>query len=116
MLDSYNAKYFSNEINRACLVEIDFLDELEGGGEGGKERGARVTNLFLCGSESSVETELGRNTFNAVGGVDVLDAGDLEARGGALTGDDGRVCEEVFPNLSQGGYFFVCLVGLRGRG
>lgn len=46
-----------------------------------------------------METELCRNTFDAVGGVDIFDACDLEASSGPLAGDYGRVCEEVFPNL-----------------
>ncbi len=34
-------------------------------------------------------------------GVDVLDQGDLVAGRGALAGDDGRVGEEVFPDLER---------------
>lgn len=55
----------------------------------GGEGRAETTYLFLCGSESSLKTELCWNTFNAVGGVDVFDAGDLKASSGALAGDNG---------------------------
>lgn len=34
-------------------------------------------------------------------GVDVLYQGDLVASGGTLSRDDGRIGEEVFPNLSE---------------
>lgn len=61
--------------------------------------GRETTYLFLCGSESSVETELCRNTFDAVGGIDVFDTCDLEASCGSLAGNYSRVCEEIFPNL-----------------
>lgn len=54
-------------------------------GQGKKKK----TYLFLSGSQSCFETELCRNTFNSVGGVDVFDAGDLKASSGALAGDNG---------------------------
>lgn len=47
----------------------------------------------------AVEAELRRNALDTVGRVDVLDQRDLEAGGTALTGGDGRVGEEVFPDL-----------------
>jgi len=53
----------------------------------------------LCSLESARETELGVDTLDTVGRVDVLDHGDLVAGGGTLTGDDGRVGKEVFPDL-----------------
>jgi len=46
-----------------------------------------------------VQTELRRDAFDAVGGIDVLNEGDLVAGSGALAGDDGRVGEEEFPYL-----------------
>lgn len=46
-----------------------------------------------------MKTELCGNTFDAMGGVDVFDACNLEASSRSLAGDYGRVCEEVFPNL-----------------
>lgn len=46
-----------------------------------------------------METELCRNTFDAVGGIDVFDTCDLEASCGSLAGNYSRVCEEIFPNL-----------------
>lgn len=51
--------------------------------------GAETKYLFFCGSQSSLQTELCRNTFNAVGRVDVFDAGDLKASSGTLAGYDG---------------------------
>ena len=54
-------------------------------GRGGQ---TETTYLFLSRSESSLETELCRNTFNAVGGVDVFDAGNLKASSGALAGNN----------------------------
>lgn len=47
----------------------------------------------------SREVELGVNTLNTVRRVDVLDQGKLEAGGRTLSGDDGRVGKEEFPNL-----------------
>lgn len=49
--------------------------------------------------EGAREVVLAVDALDAVGGIDVLDAGDLVAGGGALAGDDGRVGEEVFPDL-----------------
>lgn len=48
------------------------------------------------------EAELAGHAFDAVRGVDVLDEGDLVAGCGALAGDDGRVGEEVLPDLEWG--------------
>lgn len=45
------------------------------------------------------------HAFDAVRGVDVFDEGDLVAGRGALAGDDGRVGEEVLPDLEWGGGF-----------
>lgn len=53
----------------------------------------------LCSVKSARETELGVNTLDTVSRVDVLNHGDLVASGGTLTGDDGRVGKEVFPDL-----------------
>lgn len=48
---------------------------------------------------SASETVLGVNAFNTVRRVNVLDQRELPAGGTALTGGDGRVGEEVFPDL-----------------
>ena len=56
-------------------------------------------DIDLAGGESTRECVLAWDTFDTVGGVDVLDEGDLVASSGSLTGDDGRVGEEIFPNL-----------------
>lgn len=65
-----------------------------GGGEGS------LCNI-LGSLESARKTELGVDAFDTVSRVDVLDHGDLVASGGTLTGDDGGVGEEVFPDLFQ---------------
>jgi len=52
-------------------------------------------------SKSGRQTELGFNTIDAVDGVEVLDASNLEARGGTLARSNRGVCEEVFPNLGN---------------
>lgn len=64
-------------------------------GLGGREDG--LCGL-LCSLESTRKTELGVDTLDTVGRVDVLDHGDLVASGGTLTGDDGGVGKEVFPD------------------
>jgi hypothetical protein len=46
-----------------------------------------------------MQVELSGNSFNTVGGVDVLDQGDLVASRCALPGGDGRVGKEIFPDL-----------------
>ena len=56
----------------------------------------RLTRL-----ERSFETESGVHTLDAVRGVDVLDESDLVACGASLTGDDGAVGEEIFPDLTH---------------
>lgn len=61
-------------------------------GSPGLEIGAAVL-------ESIGQGELGRNTLNTVRRVDVLDEGDLETGGAALSGDDGGVSKEELPNL-----------------
>ena len=60
---------------------------------------ATVANIVDSGLTGSSETKLSVNTFNAVGGVDVLNQCELEAGGTALTGDDSRVGQELFPDL-----------------
>ena len=54
----------------------------------------------FAGIESSSESELGGNAFDAVSRVDVLDQCDLVASCRTLTGDDSGVGEEEFPDLS----------------
>lgn len=45
------------------------------------------------------ETELGLDAINTVGGVDVLDEGELPAGGTTLAGRDGGRSKEVLPDL-----------------
>lgn len=42
---------------------------------------------------------LSGDALDTVGGIDVLDECDLPAGSGSLTRDDGRVREEIFPDL-----------------
>lgn len=51
------------------------------------------------GLASTDETELGLDSLNSVGGVDVLDKSELPAGGTTLARGDGRSSQEVFPNL-----------------
>ena len=53
----------------------------------------------LGSSQRTREVELVVDALDTVSRVDVLDQSDLEASGGALAGDDGRVREEVLPDL-----------------
>jgi hypothetical protein len=62
-----------------------------------KSRGNMIR--FRRSGQSAAEPELGWDAFDAVGGVDIFDEGDLKAGGGALAGDDGGVGEEEFPDL-----------------
>ena len=55
--------------------------------------------LGPAGLERTREGELGVDTLNTVGGVDVLDEGDLEAGSRTLTRRNGGVGEEEFPDL-----------------
>lgn len=57
--------------------------------------------LLLGSSESSRQTVLSLDAVNAVNSVEVLDASDLEASGTTLAGSDGRIGEEVFPDLDN---------------
>lgn len=50
---------------------------------------------------SGIKTELVVNTLDTVGGVDVLDKGDLPAGSTTLAGGDGRSSQEVFPDLKR---------------
>lgn len=58
--------------------------------------GLQVSSAAL---KSVGQGKLGRDTLNSVSRVDVLDEGNLEAGGTALSGDDGGVSQEVFPDL-----------------
>lgn len=53
----------------------------------------------LGGSLSARKSILVMNALDAVGRVDVLDKGNLEAGGSALARGNGRVSEEVLPDL-----------------
>ena len=68
---------------------------------------------FRGGGQGATEAELGRDAFDAVGGVEVFHECDLEAGGGALAGDDGGVGEKEFPDL---GFFWVVGLGWFGLG
>lgn len=59
---------------------------------------ANVVNRSLAGSGEAV---LGVDAFDTVGGVDVLDKGNLEASSTTLAGSDSRRSEEVFPDLHE---------------
>lgn len=65
----------------------------------GESAMAHVVNGGLAGA---LEAVLGVNTLNTVRGVDVLDEGQLPAGSASLAGDDGRVCQEVLPDLRNG--------------
>lgn len=71
--------------------------------------GSREDSLcsILGSLEGARKTELGVDTLDTVGRVDVLDHGDLVASGGTLTGDDGGVGKEVFPDLIERQSAFV---------
>jgi hypothetical protein len=47
------------------------------------------------------QTVLRVDALNPVGGVDVLDKRDLEAGRATLAGGDGRVSQEIFPDLNN---------------
>lgn len=61
--------------------------------------GADAAVVLGSGLQSTVEAVLGVDALDTVGGVDVLDEGELEAGGTALAGSDGGVGQEVFPDL-----------------
>ena len=50
-------------------------------------------------SKSGRQTELGLNTIDAVDGVEVLDASNVEACSGTRARSNRGLCEKVFPNL-----------------
>jgi hypothetical protein len=54
------------------------------------------------GLTGSSKTELGLDALNTVGGVDVLDEGELPAGGTTLAGGDGGGGKEVLPDLRNG--------------
>ena len=47
------------------------------------------------------QAKLSRDTLNTVGGVDVLDEGELPAGSSTLARGDGSGGEEVFPDLTE---------------
>jgi hypothetical protein len=53
----------------------------------------------FAGLKGARERELGVNSLDTMGGVQVLDKGDLVAGCGALARDDGGVGKEKFPDL-----------------
>lgn len=58
-----------------------------------------LLEIILGSSPGAGEAELGRNTLNTVGRVDVLDQSDLEAGSTTLAGHDGGVGKEELPDL-----------------
>lgn len=64
-------------------------------------RDAAVANIVNGGLAGSGEAVLRVDTLNTVGGVDVLDEGDLPAGSTTLAGSDGGGSQEVFPNLKN---------------
>lgn len=65
--------------------------------------GQPVLALSLASGNSTAETELGPETVETVGSVQVLDDHNLEASGATLPGSDDRPCEEKLPNLRREG-------------
>lgn len=65
----------------------------------GENAVAYVVDGSLAGALQAV---LGVNALNTVGGIDVLDHGELPTGSASLAGDDGRVGQEVLPNLRNG--------------
>lgn len=55
----------------------------------------------LGGTQASREAELGLDAVDTVAGVDVLHQHNLEAGSRALARGDGRVSEEVLPDLDR---------------
>jgi hypothetical protein len=91
---SYAAEFASyhpahHQIKRLCWNQYDLVLVL---GE------QRLVGGF-AGLKGPRERELGVNALDTMGGVQVLDKGDLVAGCGALTRDDGGVGEEEFPDL-----------------
>lgn len=85
--------YVLRTCSTLCLLLLD---------DGGQQ--LSTTNILDAGLAGASKAELGRNTLNAVSRVDVLDHGDLPAGSTSLTGSDGRVGKEVFPDLSNVSY------------
>lgn len=52
--------------------------------------------------QTAGQRELGLNSLNSVSRVNILDKNNLEARGRALSGSNGRRGKEVFPDLNNG--------------
>ena len=57
-----------------------------------------LLNAVVLGS---LETELSGYALNPVSRVDILHQRDLEAGCATLTGDNSRVCKEIFPDLQD---------------
>ena len=60
--------------------------------------GEKVGALGLAGLESAGQRELRVDTIDTVDGIEVFDAGDLEASGGTLAGRDRGIGKEVLPD------------------
>lgn len=64
-------------------------------------RDRTVANIVDGRLASASDTVLVVDALNPVSGVDVFDQGNLEAGSSSLSGGDGRVSQEVFPNLGS---------------
>lgn len=76
-------------------------------------RDAAVANGVNGGLAGSGEAVLRVNTLNTVGGVDVLDEGDLPAGSTTLAGSDGGGSKEVLPDLNNVSLMLMNLCGKR---
>lgn len=84
-------------------------------GDVGAGEGA-VADVVDGSLASPVQAELRADALDTVRRVDVLDQGDLPAGGAALAGGDGRVGEEVLPDLEDVSAETPCIKGRDGAG
>lgn len=63
--------------------------------------GSPSRQVGLAILQGTRQVELGVDSLDTMRRVDVLDHGDLKARGGTLARRDGRVAEEILPNLRK---------------
>lgn len=84
----------THHIHKSILLARD-----RGLGERGRVGVLPGLEVKLGVVKSAREAKGGRNAFNTVGRVDVLNQGDLVAAGGTLARGDGGVTKEVLPDL-----------------
>ena len=77
-------------------------------------RDAAVANGVNRGLAGSSEAILRVDTLNTVGGVDVLDEGDLPAGSTTLAGSDGGSSKEVLPDLNNVSLMLINLMQEKG--